>query len=324
MESILNLLERLRNSQESEFENILSQALIDANPSSTLLRDYLSESLIYMRISLNLWERVISVLPSLFSINEFMLLLDQIVKCIQNRYQEKDEEIIKFCRKLVIHENGEIRMLGRKLWDSYKVSKGDVEPLEFPPEDQVRLIISLSQDILNPEIRLPMLLQFFNSESETIRKILLMGLFEYTLNYFGVVKELFNSNRFLSSDESVLFTHFLNNGEKRFKLGDSAKELHSEYMMPDVYEECQRAEREMMKSVYREASANHTNWLSQLFTRVALARGGGFRREDGSVQPLGHVKVEKLMPMMASSKTPLEESSYFHKLLKNWSKEETL
>ena len=247
-------------------------------------------------------------------------LFDPIGKRAQSLHNDSPQELEEYAFNLVISPNGYERFMGRHLWDEFEMENSDIDILSKHEEFQMRFALSIVQDFMFPQKRLKKLLSLFNSHSEDVRRVLMKVLPNYTLNYFGTVKKTFEQLSFVGSNELETFKNFLNIYDKRFDLCRECKELHSEYMFPEEYEICRREITEHMREQQRIASKKNKPAFLDFIPTVELGRGGGWRDEDGKVNPLGHYSFSQEMPMMIHSLTPLEEKEQTSLMFEDWTK----
>ena len=80
---------------------------------------------------------------------------------------------LNFVILLIIDNNARNREVGRNLWDEMALHTKNLNPLMLTEQQQALFIISMLQDIGNPDFRLPPIMPLFNSENKNIRLILL-------------------------------------------------------------------------------------------------------------------------------------------------------
>lgn len=97
-----------------------------------------------------------------------------------------------------------------------------------------------------------------------------------------------------------------------------SKELSPMYAQYRFYQEACRVEREEhgqhIKAIEEESSFL---WMKMMKTEV-LARGGGWRLEDGKTQHLAKIEVSVPSRLMVQSMTPLELDKWIGELYKDW------
>ena len=232
---------------------------------------------------------------------------------------DTDKEKYDFVLEYIISEDGYKRMFGRHLWDELDMEHSGIDILEYDEEFQGLFALSILQDMMFPQNRLPKLLPLFNSPYESVRRILISSLSNYTLNYFGTVKEKIEESDFLESQELSIFKEFLDACDKRFDMYHSCKELHSQYSLSEEYEIASREVAKHMGKESKESMKNRKPSFLDMFTPVVLGRGGGWRDENGKVHPLSHISFSQEMPMLLHSLSPLESIEYNNNILfKDW------
>ena len=249
-----------------------------------------------------------------------ILLFEPIGKRALSLHNDMPHELEEYAFELVISLNGYERFMGRHLWDEFEMDNSDIDIISMHEELQMRFALSIVQDFMVPQKRLKKLLSLFNSQSEDVRIVLLNVLSIYTLNYFGTAKRTFEQLSFAKSNELEIYKDFLEACNKRFDLCRECKELHSEYLFPEEYEICQREITEHLREQQRIISKKNKPSFLDLFPTVELGRGGGWRDENGKVNPLGHFSFSQEMPMMIHSLNPLEEKEQTKSKFEDWTK----
>ena len=252
--------------------------------------------------------------------NQTMVYNDVLCKRACQLHNDIPKEVEEYTFYLVVSTNGYERLLGRQLWDKLGIGESEMDILSYSEELQCRFAISIVQDFVSPKERLPQLLCLFNSSYPTVRQILINVLSLYTLNYFGLVKREFESRQLEDSDELLMFKEFIKSCDNRFKLYRECTEFHSEYSMPTVYEICNREVSNHMREQAEEVERLRESSFMDFITKVHLGRGGGWRKEDGTVHSLQHIQFSVEVPMMISSMTPLESREYSQMLFQDWTK----
>ena len=87
---------------------------------------------------------------------------------------------------LIIDNNARNREVGRNLWDEIAIYTKNFDPFVLTEQQQALFIISMLQDIGNPEFRLPPIMPLFNSNNKNIRLILYIPLIpqHFSLTFF--------------------------------------------------------------------------------------------------------------------------------------------
>lgn len=300
--------------KEPSFENLYHTILTKEMPINEVI-GVLNNTTFIWNMSLDKWVQLIKKFDETKKLES---LITHIAQAICNKKWEIEDNVISFVIELVISDSGYLRILGRKLWDRFIKEFTEIENLQLSTNKQIKLIFSLTQDLQSPETRIPFLLNFFNSPSKEIRDALNNALIDYIFNYFGLIKDMVHNCTVVKSDEFnalVLFIKFLDN---RFNLFTRCKEFHSEYCFPKEYEIIKRISRERIQKELNEKYNELHSPLWQFFNKITLGRGGGMWN-NGINNPLKTIKVEKPIPMMLASMTPLEEILYTESLFNNWS-----
>ncbi|MBR5395590.1 MAG: hypothetical protein IK144_11015 [Bacteroidaceae bacterium] len=245
-------------------------------------------------------------------------LFDPIGERAQSLHIDSPHELEEYAFELVISTNGYERFIGRHLWDEFEMEKSDLDILSLPEEKQIRFAISILQDLIFPQRRLKKLMPLFNSSSKEVRKVLIDSLSLYTMMYYNVVKKTFMEFSFIKTEELELFEELLQSLETRYELELKCKELHIEYMFPDVYDICKNKIPEHIRKQFN-LTLNDDSFLST----VIMGRGGGWRDKDGNVHQLTQVSYPLEFPKMLQSMTPLEYNEYTDLMFKDWSKQKS-
>lgn len=253
----------------------------------------------------------------LYAKNKIIIkLFDPIGERAKELHGENPSDLETYAFGLVISTNGYERFMGRHLWDEFEMEKSDLDILSLPEEIQTRFAISILQDLVFPQRRLKKLLPLFNSSSKNVRKVLIDSLTLYTMNYYDIVKKAFVEFSFIKTEELELFEELLQSLEARYELERECKELHIEYMFPDVYDICKNKIPEHIRKQF-----NLTSNDESLIPTVILGRGGGWRDKDGNVHQLSQFSYPLEFPKMIQSMTPLEYNEYTDLMFKDWSKQ---
>ncbi len=244
---------------------------------------------------------------------------DGLSSILQDMYLQDEVNVNELIIQLIIDDNGYKRFWGRNLWDHLGLWNSNINILDYEEDVQARFAISMLQDLLFPDNRLPKVMDLFNSPSSSVRVILVSSLQPYTLNYYGFVLDYFNNRKFKKTEELLNFKEFLSFCEHRFDFQKDCNEMDSDYAMNDVYRICKQKAKEHLKKQFN-VSNKKKFYFPQFFPLVILGRGGGWRRDDGTAQSLMHYKNSLPMPMMIYSHTPLESREFDDKLFFDWTK----
>ncbi len=297
-----------------EFANAAKKALFSADTTPDEISLILSKFEVRDLFDISLLKELISGLSEQ---HKLLALIDPIVSLVSDIHEQIQDSLVRLIVELVISDCGDKRLLGRKLFDTYKPSIEDINILNFEEDSQVRFAVSLTQDYCEPEHRGRHLCHIFNSDSAAVRAILVKIIIDYTLNYFGLFKTIIEEGHFNESDELKYYKELLTRFNERFDLANQCIELSSENFFPHVFEIARRSEQEFIQEQLRKYEQTHKSYVFDLFKPLTLGRGGGIRK-DGQVTPLAKITNSVLAPMMLASKTPLEQREFSNMLLKNW------
>ena len=231
---------------------------------------------------------------------------------------ENEDNFINFVLSFIFHPNGLYRVVGRRLWDDYHLESSNFDPQKDLDEKlQCLLIIELLQDYGNPETRLPKLLPLIESELPSVRNVLMSQLVPYLDEYMGHVIKAFEKLNI--DNESVTKIHWY--FEKRSDAIDkrrSLKEMSPKYGYMIEYQEALKTQKQHWQQQMKKADENHKSLLSSMMKHVTLARGGGWRDENGKVQHLGCIQFSMPSRQLAQSMTPMEQDKWINDLLVDW------
>ena len=218
----------------------------------------------------------------------------------------------------VIHPKGLYRIAGRRLWDNFHMETSDFDAQKDLPEDfQCLFIISMLQDYGNPETRLPKLLPLIDSKYERVRNILMGQLGPYLDDYMGHVIKVLNRLKLESKYVDVIKQYYERRADALEKRR-SMKELSPRYSHMFEFQETMRLQKVHMQEQMREAEKGHKSILKDIAKNVVLARGGGWRDENGVVHHLAHIKFSMPSRQLVQSMTPMEQDEWMNELLKDW------
>lgn len=304
--------------ENSVMEQSIANALLDSSTKDDEIKNLFSSFRFARYITVANLRECINLYAEEKRLLTLMNVICEYVK-IHASIFDTDKDKYDFVLEYIISEDGYKRMFGRHLWDELDMENSDINILEYGEEIQGRFALSILQDMMFPQNRLPKFLPLFNSPYESVRRIMISSLSTYTLNYFGTVKKKFEESNFIDSQELTFFKEFLEVCDKRFDMYHSCKELHSQYSLSEEYEIARREVAKHMGRKSKESMKDRKPSFLDMFTQVVLGRGGGWRDESGRVQPLGHFSFSQEMPMMMHSLSPLESIEYNNNILfKDW------
>lgn len=239
---------------------------------------------------------------------------------IQQVYSKDKESFIPQIIDMIIDDSGQVRFMGRLLWDDLGIYLTDFSPLSLSVENQMRFALSIVQDMINPEERLDAALSLYRSDSKGVRDLLFCCLSQYTRNYLGVVKERMNSLNDVDNEEVKLYRKFVEQLDAIYEARSKCKELLAFNTQYDVYSECRKADSAHIQSIISKADAERRPSFMDFLTKVLIARGGGFRNENGHPQRMAKISTHKYFPMMLHANSMMENAINDHKIMADWSK----
>ena len=226
------------------------------------------------------------------------------------------EEIGRVVVEMAADDDGFVRYVGKEVWDGIDYT---IDILEESVEMQMRLGISLLQDLSKPKERLHIVLPLLKSQEEEVRKVVERGIMFHVLNYPGVVRECLNEFQLGKTQELEAIEKQLEAEEERYKYGRECIELRAAYAYPEEYDLCWRVcnekHRKEMEDVRVDAEKNS---ILGLISNVIIGRGMGWRDKEGNCHKLMSISYEVPKPMFISSMTPIEEWEYHNQVFRNW------
>lgn len=260
-------------------------------------------------------------------------LLTKILVCIAENLQPTDILRMEGCLRslhehndyfqnmvlsFVMHPKGLYRIAGRRLWDSFHLesSSFDVQK-DLPEEFQCLFVISMLQDYGNPETRLPKILPLIDSKSERVRNILMGQLWPYLDDYMGHVINALNRLKLENKYVDVIKQYYerrVDALEKRRRM----KELSPRYSHMSEFQETMRLQKVHMQEQIREVEKRQKSILKEIAKTVVLARGGGWRDENGVVHHLAYFKYSMPSRQVAQSMTPMEQDNWINRVIEDW------
>lgn len=301
--------------EKNKYYELALNALYSDETSNEELALILSRNDIQSYFGLSIVPKIIN---KLIKQNLLLKLNDSVYQYILSTAVRTDIRPIELIIELLISDNGAARIIGRNLIDSFKISPAEIDITTLTENQQIKLSISLTQDWVSGEIRVPLLLQLLNSDYIKVREFFLTVMQQYSLNYYGLIVEHLKKVRFIKTKEFKSYKKYLKELEHRFELFHNCPELYSEYRFPDIYEEAKRHVSEYMQKSMDIYEQQKRSTVFDLFPIIALGRGGGWRKPDGTVQPLANISVSVAAPMLLSSQTPLEELLFRLYIEKDW------
>lgn len=239
--------------------------------------------------------------------------------CLRELSTDKEvfEEFVLF---FVIHTKGVYRRLGRALWDRYYAEMSDFDVNQLSEDFQMLFVYFMLQDFGNPETRLPKITPLLMSDSQKVRHAVRNRLLPYIDDYMGhVINEM--DKQKIEGEEAELLRGYFEKRSEMVQRRRDLKELAPEYTCYNVYKEARGVEKDYMKLSLRDSEKEHKPIWMDMMKTVVLARGGGWRREDGTTSPLVPISYSVPSRMMVQSMTPKERIELFKDVFKDWDNE---
>lgn len=238
---------------------------------------------------------------------------------IHSIYADSPESVINGIISLITDDKGETRMAGRMMWSKVEIQHSDFDPLSFPIEIQVRFAISMFQDLVDPEERLSKVFRLLLSPDQTVRNAVICACMPYVRNYLGVVKESLNAFDSETNSDIEELKEICDILDNQYDKRAHCNELLAFNTQYNLLVECRKVFKDHMSEVLSTAKKNRHTSILDYFTPVALARGGGFRDQNGKAQPLIPFSTHRYYPMIHNSYSPLENVIANNKMMADWS-----
>lgn len=238
-------------------------------------------------------------------------------RCLRSLH-EHNEYFQNMVLSFVMHPKGMYRIAGRRIWDNFHLESSSFDAQkDLPEEFQCLFVISMLQDYGNPETRLPKLLPLIDSKSERVRNILMGQLGPYLDDYMGHVINALNRLKLESKYVDVIKQYYERRADALEKRR-SMKELSPRYSHMSEFQETMRLQKVHMQEQMREAEKGHKSFLKDIAKNVVLARGGGWRDENGVVHHLAHIKFSMPSRQLVQSMTPMEQEDWLNRVIEDW------
>lgn len=268
--------------------------------------------LCYRYISIELFEKMAEIISDTYE-PDLVLSMDD---CLR-QLRKNDVSFAKMVLLFVLHPQGAYRITGRKMWDEYHVENSSFDPLSMSEEEQIIFTMFMLQDLGNPDLRLPKILPLFLSPSERVKQALLAQMVPYVDNYMGHVTQAIDKMG-LDTEETRQLKQYVEDRGALIQKRRELKELSPIYSQYRYFQEACRVEREehgqQVKAIEEESSFL---WMTMCRKEV-LARGGGWRLENGKTQHLARIEVSVPSRLMVQSMTPMELNKWIGVLYKDW------
>ena len=234
-----------------------------------------------------------------------------------HRLNENKEMFVQLVVLFIIHTNGEFRLAGRRLWDEYHLKTSDFNASEMDETAQCAFAYSMLQDYGNPETRLPKVLPLIKSDNSKVKKFVMGVLRPYTDDYMGHVCAALDKLK-MKGKEAKMIKGYVDGRWNLIKERKKMKELWPSFTYGKEYEEARRVEAEHLQNKLKEAEENNHSVWKEFAKTVVLARGGGWRKADGTTQKLPLIQFSAPARQLAESLSPHEQEQWMNDLLKNW------
>lgn len=237
-------------------------------------------------------------------------------RCLNNLSKNK-EDFLNLVLSFILHPKGMYRLTGRKLWDEYNLETSDFKAADLDETLQQVFIISMLQDYGNPEKRLPKLLPLLIGGSEKVRSVIMYFIQPYVDDYMEHVTKVIDTLN-IDCEEVQIIRTYVEERANYIKQRKQVKELSPSYTCGNVFLEAVRQENKHLRNLMKGDESKHESGMRNMFTTVMLARGGGWRDEDGETQHLPLTTFSLPSRMMSESMSPKEQDEWINELMKDW------
>jgi hypothetical protein len=139
----------------------------------------------------------------------------------------------------------------------------------------------------------------------------------YLDDYMGHVINALNKLKLESKYVDVIKQYYERRADALEKRR-SMKELSPRFSHMSEFQETMRLQKVHMQEQMREAEKGHKSILKDIAKNVVLARGGGWRDENGVVHHLAHIKFSMPSRQLVQSMTPMEQEDWINKVIEDW------
>ncbi len=254
----------------------------------------------------------INIILSLGKLNKIISL-----SCIKNSLhvlQDKDD-FTRGVIELIISPNGYVRYLGRKIWDKYQLNSKSVNIETLQTIEKYFYIISMLQDLGNPEQRLPKLLPLLDSKDSNISEFLEQQLIPYTEHYLGHVTKQIDLLEIKNTEATNRIKEQIKCIASFIEKRKMCKELNSELNQLSIIEAYRKANNEHITNL--SANIEKQSFL-QYFSTVQILRCVCTRDSDGKEQELGNFTHSVPSSIMDSSMYEYEKTLHLKKIFFDW------
>lgn len=234
-----------------------------------------------------------------------------------HQMNEDREQFVTIVVNFIIHHKGETRMLGRRLWDDYHLESTNIDISIMSEIEQIAFIYSMLQDFGNPETRLPKILPLLKTGNDNVKNFLMNRLLQYTDEYMGHVVAECDKLK-LKNKNIKMIKDYVEKRSDIIKERKEMKELSPIYKYGREFREARRIEREYYQNMMKEAKDNSHSMWKEFANTVVLARGGGWRRQDGTTQKLPLIQFSTPARIMNESLSPMELHKWYNDIFRDW------
>lgn len=236
--------------------------------------------------------------------------------CLHTLLEDK-KAFQDFVLFFVLHPKGLYRITGRRLWDNYHMESSSFDPTSLSEELQCIFVVLMLQDFGNPKTRLPKIIPLFKSGSEMVIKTLVTYIRPYADEYMGHVTSAIDESG-IDTEWTRRLKKYIDDRHIFLEKRRSLKELSPKYAQYKYYQEALRTQSMHLKQQIAQAEKECPSSISKLFKKEVLARGGGWRKDDGTTQHLIPFQVSYPMRMLEQSMMPYEKMKWVDEITKDY------
>lgn len=217
----------------------------------------------------------------------------------------------------VLHPKGLYRITGRRLWDNYHMESSSFDPTSLSEKLQCIFVVLMLQDFGNPKTRLPKIIPLFKSESEMVIKTLIAYIRPYADEYMGHVASAIDETG-IDTEWTRRLKKYIDDRHIALEKRRGLKELSPKFAQYKYYQEALRTQSVHLKQQIAQAEKERPSSITEMFKKEVLARGGGWRKDDGTTQHLIPFQVSYPMRMLEQSMMPLERMKWVDEIIKDY------
>lgn len=264
--------------------------------------------------------------------NNHMYLQKNVYESVIHKLQNENRiQLDKQLINLLIHDDGKVRFIGKRILAHLTIVSNYVgfeyNILKLSIINQYKLWVSIFQEFLEPKHTIPLILPLLKSKHDFIRDSLYYKLEEQLLDYsISLIEELrFRLNNQIDSEKRILKkleTKYLELKEY-WDNKTRIKELNPYYTQSKI-------QRIFAEEMYEKTSSEIENsssedFLRSMFKNTILAKGGGWKQENGSITKLSEFQTSFQLPRRQSISPEkidlgngIEVSEDWNKKFKKW------